>query len=185
MNKRSPAMVLVLTVVTLGIYSIYWLYITRKELKAKVGASDTSWPVSYLFAPFALILLMFFVMLLVQSSPNQMTGFSAIYFLVGAIAVLLLIVLPFIWFHKFTKLVTLATPKSENNLYLFWVLFYLFQVSFIWPTLVQSHLNSHVDEDQTTPTPAPSTPITPSTPPPVAPVASPANTDTPANPTSV
>jgi len=40
MENRSPAMVVVYTFLTCGIYFFYWLYVTSKDLKGYLGAGD-------------------------------------------------------------------------------------------------------------------------------------------------
>lgn len=183
-------MVLVLTLVTLGIYEIYWLYVVRKELNAKLQGQVKSWPVSVLFAPIAVIVLMTlgYAVMSQVSTQDSSTG-DSLYFLVGALAVIALMVIPFIWFYKFTKLVSAATPQASNSLYLIWLLLTIFGVGFIWPMIVQSHLNSaSALPPQQNPVAAPPVPPTPATQPvpavpPEAPATPPAtDTTNPTNP---
>lgn len=183
MNKRSPLMVLVLTVVTLGLYELYWLYITRKELSAKLQGQVKSWPVSILFAPIAIIVLMTVGYVIMSQAGAQDSSISnSLYFLVGALAVIALIVIPFVWFYKFTKLVSATTPQASNSLYLIWLLLTIFGVGLIWPMIVQAHLNSaSAQQPQQNPIATPPAPPTP-TMQPVAP-ATPPTTDT-TNPTN-
>jgi hypothetical protein len=43
MTQRSPLSVFVLSIVTLGIYSIYWFVKTRREMVARGAEIPTSW----------------------------------------------------------------------------------------------------------------------------------------------
>jgi hypothetical protein len=174
-------MVLVLSIITFGIYMIYWLYITRKELTAKTQGQVKSWPVFVLFTPIiAIVLMVLGYAAMAQVSPSDPTSSDSLYFLLSSVLVLAIIIIPFFWFYKFTKLVSAATPHMSNNLYLFWVLLSLLGVGIIWPVLVQSHLNSANSiplQQNPGATPTAPTPITPE-----APLVSPAppatNTDT-------
>ena len=149
MKKRSPIIVLLLSLVTLGIYHIYWLYITRKEVSYKLQNQVPSWPLVVLFSPFIVILLIVLLYADLSSvgvEPNS--GINSLYFLVGSLAVLALIIIPFIWIYKFTKLISALTPQISNSLYLIWVILAIFGVSIIWPVIVQSHLNGIIDGQQ-------------------------------------
>jgi hypothetical protein len=42
MTKRSPIFILVLTLLTLGLYPYYWLYATSEELRRESGRTDIS-----------------------------------------------------------------------------------------------------------------------------------------------
>lgn len=53
MTKRSVAMVIILTLVTCGIYGWYWLYTTSTELQRESGQSQLS--------PIAILLLSIFL----------------------------------------------------------------------------------------------------------------------------
>jgi len=174
-------MVLVLTVVTIGLYELYWLYITRKELNAKLQGQVKSWPVSILFAPIAVIVLMTVGYAITSKVGTQDSSISdSLYFLVGALAVIALIVIPFVWFYKFTRLVSATSPQASNSLYLIWLLLTIFGVGFIWPMIVQAHLNSaSALPPQQNPIATPPVPPTPATQPvpPVAPT-TPSSTDT-------
>ena len=50
MTQRSPGLVLVLTIVTFGIYAIVWCVSTKKEMVAKGAEIPTAW---LLIVPFA------------------------------------------------------------------------------------------------------------------------------------
>jgi len=43
MKKRSPITVLILSFVTFGIYGIYWMVVTKNEMKARGADIPTAW----------------------------------------------------------------------------------------------------------------------------------------------
>ena len=43
MQKRSPVMVVILSVITLGIYAIWWYVTTKNEMNAKGAQIPTAW----------------------------------------------------------------------------------------------------------------------------------------------
>ena len=50
MTKRSPVAVFVLSIVTLGIYALYWLVRTKTEMNSNGASIPTAW---YLIIPLA------------------------------------------------------------------------------------------------------------------------------------
>lgn len=54
MKQRNPIVVFILSIITLGIYDIYWLVSTKKELNAKTSHRVPS--IWWLFSPIALLI---------------------------------------------------------------------------------------------------------------------------------
>lgn len=50
MTKRSPIAVFVLSIITLGIYALYWLVRTKTEMNSSEAGIPTAW---YLIVPLA------------------------------------------------------------------------------------------------------------------------------------
>lgn len=50
MTKRSPVAVFVLSIITLGIYALYWLVRTKTEMNSSGASIPTAW---YLIIPLA------------------------------------------------------------------------------------------------------------------------------------
>jgi len=50
MTKRSPVAVFVLSIITLGIYALYWLVRTKTEMNSNGASIPTAW---YLIIPLA------------------------------------------------------------------------------------------------------------------------------------
>jgi len=50
MTKRSPVAVFVLSIITLGIYALYWLVRTKTEMNSSGASIPTAW---YLIVPLA------------------------------------------------------------------------------------------------------------------------------------
>jgi hypothetical protein len=103
MKKRNPFLVLLLSIVTLGIYALYWLYITRKEILQYAENKNAIWPVSYFLAPILAIVIIFPLALLNQGDSPVNKAVQALVFLVGGAAVIGSVVIPFIWFYKYSK----------------------------------------------------------------------------------
>lgn len=110
MKKRNPLAVLVLSIITFGIYDLYWLVKTKQELNRRTQVHvPTIW---LLFAP-----LLIFLGLTALSIGTALLGSAARYssgrgFLLGAgiiielvyiLAILAAIPISFYWFLKFSK----------------------------------------------------------------------------------
>ena len=120
MKKRHPAAVLLLPIITLGIYCIYWLYATRKEILARINSKNAIPPVTLLVLPVLLMVLLFVVGLLATGGENMThdTDISTDESLdaAGIITLILLgmffvgaaLVLPLWWFWKYCKAAALV-----------------------------------------------------------------------------
>lgn len=152
MKKRNPAAVLLLPIVTLGIYVIYWLYATRKELIARTGDRYSIPPVSLLFAPLLLIVTMvIFLFALSDSNPADTTA-TLIALLVVITAVLAILILPLWWFWKYSQaVVSVVKGMDLAQMYVLYVVVaWAFGLMPVWMLLVQQELNK-VHEHSTHP----------------------------------
>lgn len=43
MTKRSPLMVVILSIITLGIYMLYWVVVTKREMNSQGAQIPTAW----------------------------------------------------------------------------------------------------------------------------------------------
>ena len=68
MKKRNLIAFIVLSMVTLGIYIIYWLYKTRVALIAENGKESSIPPLSYVYGPLLVLLAIAVVQMLSHSS---------------------------------------------------------------------------------------------------------------------
>lgn len=146
MQTRSLLQMVLLTIITLGIYQIYWLYKTREEMVQK-GLQIPN--ILILFAPYIALGGMF-VLLFIQNfvfssvdgggAPTQL---GLIVFLIGALGVLAMLPIFFYWFYKYCKAVESVTdgffPFDMN--YFMLVLMSIFGIAIIWPVIVQYYFN--------------------------------------------
>jgi hypothetical protein len=162
MQKRNPWIILLLSIVTLGIYTIYWLYVTRKEMVAVLNDKKAIWPVSVLAAPLAVILALIVLQLVINGAEGAVV---ASFFLVSAIAMLALLVLPFIWFYKYSNAIAKVSHHTDHvTLYVLWIVLNFVGVGFIWLVLAQNEMNkaTEVPQDaQPMPGTAPDTGVAP------------------------
>lgn len=135
MKHRNPFAVFMLSLVTLGIYDIYWLVVTKKELNKKTRIhTPTIW---LLFAPIIIIAVAFIVTLVAigASAHTQTTHYSmnstgstatassggaalgASLALVGVEIIAFLVIVPitFYWFFKFSKAVNEYTNGKMST----------------------------------------------------------------------
>jgi len=183
MTKRNPWLVLLFSLITLGIYTLYWLYVTRKEMVAVLQDKKAVWPVIILFAPYLAILgaailygVSSFVFTSVESDQffaQQPTALNIVLFLVGGISTVLAIVLPFIWFYKFCRAIYTVSRHTETGLLFgLWIALNIFAVGAIWYVIAQNDLNKAGAPAPADPGTPPVTPQPPSQPfPPATPLA--------------
>ncbi|HEV7454611.1 MAG TPA: DUF4234 domain-containing protein [Candidatus Saccharimonadales bacterium] len=145
MKKRNPVAVLLLPIVTLGIYYIYWLYITRKELVSRNG-DDRSIPrVTILFLPTLLLVGVAMLMFLLSFSGTSSTIVTALSVLVGSACVLGMLVIPLWWMWKYCQVVIAVTHDSTQLYVLYVVIAWLFGLLPVWMLIVQLSLNKVAD----------------------------------------
>lgn len=154
MKNRSAIAVVLLSFITLGIYTLFWLRDTRKEL---IDAGQKLPPVKLLLLPFLLLptvaLLQFisrFVINTSSSSSDLMTATNSATallniasLLVGMLAILVILPLTFYWFYKYCKA---AEGASQGQIsfaisFILFVALSIFSLSFIWPGIMQSEFN--------------------------------------------
>ena len=159
MKKRNPFLVLLLSIVTLGIYALYWLYITRKEILQYAENKNAIWPVAYLLAPILAIVIIFPLALLNQGDSPVNKAVQALVFLVGAAAIIGSLVIPFIWFYKYSKTTGEVTKGLEGiTLFILLIILSMFAATIVWQVLVQIELNKFVDKQFGGNTPQPEAP---------------------------
>lgn len=149
MKKRNIAFVLLMSFLTLGIYIIYWLYATRKELLNYLPDKNTIPRVFYLFLPWLVLISLFLLMSVVMafagtndSAANIMSIFVTIFGLVGFIGG---IVVAFWWFYRYFKGVEMVTNGTDATLmYVLWILLSL-MIGPVWTLLVQNDINKFID----------------------------------------
>jgi len=150
MKKRKPGVVLLLPFVTLGIYCIYWLYATRKELLARHGQSPNGIPpVSILFLPMIVLIALAFTSFMITAGSGNMTAENIITVIViiGGIAALL--VVPLLWFWRYCHVASEVTKTMDfAQMYvLYVVLIWLCSLAPVWMLIMQIEFNKLADHD--------------------------------------
>lgn len=169
MKKRNPLAVFFLSIITFGIYDLYWLVVTKKELNQKTHTkTPTIW---LLFAPF--ILLIGVTIALVVSNAHSMpttttnvttnysinsyssstpSGSSIGLLIAYFLAILIVLPISFYWFWKFSKAVNEYTSGTMSTAVAFLLLWLL---HLIGVALVQDKFNDMIDQGTQPGTPGP------------------------------
>ena len=77
-KRRNPFLVLLFSCITFGIYMIYWLYSTTKELKGNTKSAPQPWMVFLLLIPIVNFVVAIFCFWKYSKAINELTGFSNI-----------------------------------------------------------------------------------------------------------
>jgi hypothetical protein len=148
MKRRSPAAVLLLPIATLGLYCLYWLYRTRKEVVARNGDPNSIPPVFVLFAPCILFLALIFFGFAFAWADGSNQAFS---FVVGMLTVLVglgaMVAMPLWWFWRFCSAITeLAKGMDLAQLYvLYIVISWVVGLPMVWMLIAQIELNKYLE----------------------------------------
>ena len=147
MKNRSVPKVIIFSLITLGIYTLFWLRDTRKEL---VNRGQDVLPVKILLLPVAALvavgLLQFLSHFLLQDTgeSNLVLKISNILaIVVGILVVVAVIPLTIWWYYKYCQAVE-AVTKGQTSLALSFGLLIVLSVlgfAFIWPGIIQDGFN--------------------------------------------
>jgi len=182
MKQRNIGIVLLLSFVTLGIYTVVWTYKTRKEMVTYLQNEKAIRPFWWILAPYILLIGVAILALIASAAHAGQSddGSNLFVVLVGFAAVIGTIVIPFWWFISYFRALDAVTGEKEFGLnYSMWVVSLFFGIP-VWTLLVQNSLNKKIlrmHEAQTTARSTDSSSPTPPAPP-VSPI-------TPANPTGL
>ncbi|MEI9914335.1 MAG: DUF4234 domain-containing protein [Candidatus Saccharibacteria bacterium] len=148
MKQRNPLAVFALSIVTLGIYDIYWLVVTKNELNQKTRQHVPS--IWLLIAP-SLVLIFGYILLIVSAvvsrnnvaygsnSGEGLTIFASIFLILGWIAVLFI---GLYWFFKFSKAINEYTSGKMSTAVTFLI---LYLIHLIGVALIQDTFNDMID----------------------------------------
>jgi hypothetical protein len=166
MKKRNPIAVLLLSYITLGIYVIYWLYATRKEIVERNGNPQSIPPVWTMFASLLGFVVLALISLIfnsaadsVQTALNVIVAIGCIVFFIG----LFYFSFKFMWRYCLAAS-ELTHGTDGKTLFWLWFIGSLFGLGPIAMLMIQSDLNRYI-RDQDTPAKQPPTSQTPQTPP--------------------
>jgi len=162
MKKRNLFLVCVLTILTLGIYLLVWLYDTRKDAVKQLNEPKAIPPVSILFLPFMLLLVSFVFSLATRDS----NAGNVIVLLVGIVAVPAIFIVPLWWFYKYSHGMYRVTHGTEPMLlYVLFIVLYTVGLGFVWMILVQNDINKALEHQVQAPQPPDTTPAIEHSPP--------------------
>ena len=146
MTYRNPVKVILLSVFTLGLYILYWLFVTGKEMKQKGINLPSIWVFALPFG--ASISLLFFVSvisLFLDSNSGTYNFVNLILFpILTMVLITLVIPLMIWWFWKYCGGIQIVTNGrlSQGTAFLIWLLLSLFGGAVVWPMIVQNYYNS-------------------------------------------
>jgi hypothetical protein len=152
MQKRSISVVLILGLITLGIYPLYWLISTRKELIQR-GAHIP--PVILLIAPYIFMAVIAMVQLVVTimfalNSPADGTptslgppGFEALTIWLAVLAFIAVIPISLYWMYRYCQAADQVTKGrvTVSFSYPLSIVLAIFSVSFVWSAIMQNAYN--------------------------------------------
>ena len=190
MKKRNPLAVFFLSIVTFGIYDLYWLAVTKNELNQKTSTKIPS--IWLLAAPFVLIIVLFSIIFfsamnsVKSGNNNTVTSYSTstsitttststaatnkaslVILIAYGLAFIAIVPITFYWFWKFSKSVNEYTSGTMSTAVAFLLLWLL---HFIGVALVQDKFNDMIDQGTQPSAPMPNQ--TPPSQPPVVPAQS-------------
>jgi hypothetical protein len=152
-KKRHVLAVLALSYLTLGIYVIYWLYRTRKDLLQFTADKQAIPKVITMFIPvFVLVGLVILlgvsagIMSINGESSTAMAALSVVATIAIIGAVVAIFVVSFWWFYRYFQTIEQVVQGNEAMLfYTMWIALTLFGIGPVWVLIVQSDLNKFID----------------------------------------
>jgi NADH:ubiquinone oxidoreductase subunit 5 (subunit L)/multisubunit Na+/H+ antiporter MnhA subunit len=147
MKRRNLAFVIIVSIITLGIYSVYWLVQTRKELVRKGQDVPSLWIV---FAPLLSLIIVALAQVIVHlmldnSNPSSgaIEAVNAVSVIIGIISVIGVIPMIFYWTWKYCVAVENVTDRALSTVinFVFAIILTLIGVGFVWPMINQYYFN--------------------------------------------
>ncbi|HEY1063771.1 MAG TPA: DUF4234 domain-containing protein [Candidatus Saccharimonadales bacterium] len=154
MERRSLVKLAIFSIITLGIYQIFWLYFTNKEMREK--DQDVA-PFKLLFAPLLLMLGLGIlqVITLVIMDGDSSTALNILTIIGGILAIVAALPIMLYWFYKYCKAAEGATEGelSFGLSYAMVIVLAFVNLSILWPFLVQYYFNKLSEEPIEVPVP--------------------------------
>lgn len=164
LRKRNLLVVLLLTLVTLGIYYLVWLYKTRKELLSVNDDKNAIPSFWLLFLPCLAFFILFIPLIAV--SPDDMSDAAAAF--LGIFTILLAvgtIALNLWWYYRYCQILTKVTKGMDvTTSYVLFIVLNFFSVGFVWIMLAQNDINKAIENGDDTLTQKPVEPPYPTFP---------------------
>ncbi len=154
MKRRHVLAVLGLSYLTLGIYTLYWLYKTRQELLPYLPDKKAIPKLIVLFIPWFVAIGLAIVTAVVTgvivassnspyNSANLMTLTTIVIIMLGFLAVC---IVSFWWFYRYFTAVELVVQGNDAMLlYTLWIVLSFFGLGPVWVLMVQGDLNKFMD----------------------------------------
>jgi hypothetical protein len=153
MKKRNPAAVLLLPFVTLGIYMVYWLYATRKEIVARNNNPNSIPPVIVLFAPVLLLIALFFAIIMIAWNDDGTAANNLLIMFLAIIGFAAIAIVPLWWFWRYCKTVAETTRGMDaTQLYVLYVVIsWLCTLPSVWMLITQMEFNKLIEAEEAAP----------------------------------
>jgi len=148
MKQRSPLAVVGLSIITLGIYDLYWLAVTRRELNAKTEIKVPS--IWVLISP-AIVLIGAYILLFVavisknpatqyqiQQTQTPNSGIALLSFVLILIGFIASAIISVFWFFRFSKAINQYTRGKMSTAVSFLI---LYLIHLIGVALIQDAFN--------------------------------------------
>ncbi|MEM3113485.1 MAG: DUF4234 domain-containing protein [Candidatus Pacearchaeota archaeon] len=131
---RNPALVLLFTILTIGIYGFYWLFSTTKELGRYSKSAPKIWMVILLFFGFYLMILFYIIVtyyfsINIFSLPIDFNSFQNKNLAISSLIINVIIfagivIIGFIFFLKYSKAINEVTGFNNKALFILWIVFF-------------------------------------------------------------
>lgn len=143
-KKRSLLVMLVLTIVTLGLYPLYWLVTTRREMVATGAKIPTT---LLAIVPILLSACVYLVQVFVKAGYFDSASITSLANTLASLSLyidILVVAPPLLYWHiKYCRAIAKVTNDGlsfETGIVTV-VISYILNAPFIWPFLVQYNLN--------------------------------------------
>ena len=142
MKHRNLLPTVILGYVTLGIYGLYWLIVTRRSLVEKLGNKKAVPSVLLLFVPFFLIAAAIIVAVLFRSN----TAANIMIILTYLIALIVGPIISIYWFYKFTNALHQVAQGIDPILHLVLaIIMWSVGLGPVWLLLAQNEINKYLE----------------------------------------
>jgi len=146
MRNRSLVFVIVMSIITLGIYDAYWTFSTRNELVQKGEDVPSPW---IIFLPIvgllgvALLQIIGHFVLTIPSGGSGNTVLNILSVVIGIVSIVGILPMSLYWTWKYCKAVENVTNGGLTTGFNFAICLILGVVGvwFVWPAIAQNYFN--------------------------------------------
>jgi Domain of unknown function (DUF4234) len=145
MKKRNIFAVFALSIITLGMYMIYWLYRTRLDLTDRLQDRKAIPPVFILFMPLVAIIALAVVTAILSLIAPDAEGVIVAFTIVYILGILAAIVVGLWWFYRYFQALHKVTQGTDPiMLYVLWIALSWMGLP-VWVIVVQNDLNKYIE----------------------------------------